>query len=477
LAPETLNVFSEDIAMMFDTEVAAQQLDISTGTIKDLKDTYKKLAAVCSVTAHGAINGNFHVIFDREGLFTLAGTFVMQPEQIITKNRKSGTEDDANEIGDALSEVGNLFVGSCDRVFREGLEDHGHFVQAGTFIGNPWTGSDKKIGIAADEELLILEFEMTVDPLEPFKCAMAFSKTMFDPPPEPEEEPEPEASAEEAPPAEETPAAVEEAPAAAEETPVEAAAEAPAPEPEAPAEEAAQEPEAPLAEPAAEEPAEAEAPEEAPTDEAPAEEAQAEPAAEPAEAPAPAPAPEPGPVSEAITKITSSSAVLPGQDIPAAEILTKVTAAQIMRTDVAWASPDDTVERITAVMQQYDTGYILIGKDLQLEGIVSKSDVRGALSPYLQSMFIKWRGPMDLATLQIKAQWVMNRPVRTVRPDATLWTVMRTMTSHGGRCMPVVDQDGKVHGILTIFDIFKAMLNATPEAQTSGRTPESPPLT
>ena len=509
LAPETLNVFAEDISMMFDTEVAAQQLDIATGTIKDLKETYKKLAAVCSVTAHGAINGDFHVIFDREGLFTLAGTFVMQPEQIIIKNRKNGSEDDANEIGDALAEVGNLFVGSCDRVFREGLEEHGHFVQAGTFVGNPWTGSDKKIGIAADEELLILEFEMTVDPLAPFKCSMAFAKTMFDPPPEVEEAPEEEAAEEAEAPAEEAEApaeTAEEAPAEAE-APAETAEEAPAEQAEAPAEEAEpaaeatetteETPEAPAEEPVAEEtPAEeAEAtPAEEPaaeteTTEAPVEEPAAEteeaPAEEPVAAdeaeasapePAPAPAPTPGPVSDAINKLTSSSASLPGQSAAAAEILTNVTAAQVMRKDVAWASPDDTVEQITAIMQQYDTGYILIGKDLKLEGIVSKSDIRGALSPYLQSMFIKWRGPMDLATLQIKAQWVMNRPVRTVRPDATLWTVMKTMTEHGGRCMPVVDKDGKVHGILTVFDIFKAMLNASSDAQTSGRTAESPPL-
>ena len=88
LVTETFNVFAEDIATMFDTEVTAQQLDITVGTIKDVKDTYKKLAAICSVTAEGPINGQFHVVFDKEGLFTVAGTFVMQPEQIITKNRK-----------------------------------------------------------------------------------------------------------------------------------------------------------------------------------------------------------------------------------------------------------------------------------------------------------------------------------------------------------------------------------------------------
>ncbi len=465
LLTETFNVFAEDIATMFDTEVSAQQLDITVGTIKEVKDTYKKLAAVCSVTAEGPINGQFHVIFDKDGLFTVSGTFVMQPEQIITKNRKNGTEEEAKEIGDALGEVGNLFVGSCDRVFREEMEEHGHFAQSGTFIGNPWTGSEDKIGLTAEEEMLILEFEMTVAPLEPFKCGVLLPKTIFEPPaekPAAEEAPEEsaEAPAEEAAEATETPA---------EETPAEDTETAETPAEETPAEEAvteetpAEEPDAPVED--------TETAEETPAEETPAEDTETPAEETPAEE---APA---GPVSEAIHELTTNESLpLPILNADASEVLNAVTAAQVMKSPPAWAKPDNTVEQITAIMQQHDAGYIMIGTDGKLEGIVSKSDLRGALSPYLQSMFVKWRGPMDLATLQIKAQWVMSRPVRTVRPDATLYNVVKTMTEHGGRCMPVVDQDGKVHGIVTVFDIFKVLLNASPDAQSSGNTTQAPPL-
>ena len=147
-----------------------------------------------------------------------------------------------------------------------------------------------------------------------------------------------------------------------------------------------------------------------------------------------------------------------------------------MRTDLVWAGPDNTVEELVARMQQHDTAYLMIGEENKLEGIISKSDVRGALSPYLQSMFAKWRSSMDTATLQIKAKWVMSRPVRTVRPDATLKLVVQTMSEHGGRCMPVVDQQGNVQGTVTVFDIFYALLNCGSEAGSAGRTIEAPPL-
>jgi CBS domain-containing protein len=483
---EAFNAFAEDIATMFDTEINAIQMDISEGTVSDLKTSYKKLAAICSVRAEGAVNGEFHVVFDKDGTFTLPGTFVMQPEQIILQNRKNGDEDNAKEIGDALAEVGNLLVGSWDRIFREELKGHGHFTQTGTFIGNPWTKPEESIRLGKDDEIIIITFEMTVDPLPPFGCAIFYPKTVFDAPEKAEEAPAEEAAeapAEE-PAAEETPA---EEP-AAEEAPAEepAAEEAPAEEPaveEAPAEEPAAE-EAPAEEPAAEEaPAEKPVAEEAPAEEPAAEEAPAEaPAAEEAAVPAPAPEPvkasvEDRPVSNAIRQMAESVAALPGGGGVGGvnTILSSLQAKDVMRTSVVWADPDDTVEQIIEEMQQNNTGYVMVGKDGKLEGIVSKSDVRGALSPYLQSMFVKWRSSMDIATLQIKAQWVMSRPVRTVRPDATLLSVIQAITEHGGRCMPVADEEG-LKGIITVFDIFNALLGLA-EATTAGRATEAPPLT
>lgn len=147
-----------------------------------------------------------------------------------------------------------------------------------------------------------------------------------------------------------------------------------------------------------------------------------------------------------------------------------------MRQGACWAAPDETVEQVVAKMQQYDTGYVMVGEENQLQGIISKSDVRGAMSPYLQNMFSKWRGPMDLATLQIKAKWIMSRPVRTVRPDASMYNIMRAICEHGGRCMPVVDENTQVLGTVTVFDLLRAILNGT-DGSSVGQNPTDPPLT
>ncbi len=440
---DSFDAFAEDISTMFDTDVSCLKMDETEGTIADLKEDYKKLAAVCSVKAEGVLQGELHFVFNKEGLFTLAGTFVMQPEKVIEQNRKTGSEEEANEIGDAIGEVGNLMTGSWDRVFREEMEGHGHFVQSGTFVGNPWNKPESTIRLEKDEPLVLIQYQITVDPLEPFLCTAIYPQKIFLPP-----------GMREAPSAEP----------AAEEEPAEAAS----------AEAVAAEPEPAAAEPA--QPAEPDQQVEQQTA------AQPEPAPQPQQQTPPPPPPPPqaqpqqSTVSDAIKNITQSSASLPGEPIHPAILLTGFTAKDIMRTDIIWAGPDDTVESLVGKMQQNDSGYIMIGTDGNLEGIVSKSDVRGAMSPYLQSMFVKWRGPMDIATLQIKSKWIMSRPVRTVTPEAGLNSVIRAMTEHGGRCMPVVDKEGKVLGQVTVFEVFKALQSAPAQVASTGQPAQSPPL-
>jgi CBS domain-containing protein len=168
-------------------------------------------------------------------------------------------------------------------------------------------------------------------------------------------------------------------------------------------------------------------------------------------------------VSESIRKITQSPAILPGQGIDAvisaAHTWCSILAQSIMRTSVVWADPEETIEQAFAKMQQHDIGYILVGRNGSLAGIVSKSDIRGAMSPYLQEMFARWRRPLDVATLQIRLKWVMSKPVYTVCPDTPIASFVQQMLSRKIRALPVADEKGSVVGIITVFEVFNAILN------------------
>ncbi|MBA7685460.1 hypothetical protein ES703_93885 [subsurface metagenome] len=151
-------------------------------------------------------------------------------------------------------------------------------------------------------------------------------------------------------------------------------------------------------------------------------------------------------------------------------------AKDITQKVIVWGTGDDSVEHALTKMQECDTGYMMIGRDGVLEGIVSKSDLTGALSPYLRRTFAKWHQPLDDATLQIKIKWIMSKPVQTIRSDTSLAVTMENMHRSDGRCLPVVNEQGKVEGLVTVFDILKALLKSSPEISTAGKTLRVPPL-
>jgi predicted transcriptional regulator len=133
-------------------------------------------------------------------------------------------------------------------------------------------------------------------------------------------------------------------------------------------------------------------------------------------------------------------------------------AKDVMLKELVWGSPEDGVQQAITKMQQYNSGYLMVGIDGVLDGIVSNSNITGALSPYLRPVFAKWRRPLDDATLQIRIKWIMSRPVHIVKPETPLANVMENMCRYGVLCLPVVDQQGKVQGLVTEAGIFKVLL-------------------
>jgi acetoin utilization protein AcuB len=178
-----------------------------------------------------------------------------------------------------------------------------------------------------------------------------------------------------------------------------------------------------------------------------------------------------GKIFEAIRKMTQSHADLPGQPVTEEKLtpditgrLSEICANDIMQEQVIWASLEDSLQQAITKMQKADAGYIMVGQDGTLEGIVSKSDIAKATSPYLLPIFAKWRRPLDDATLNIRIKWIMSRPVRTTKPQTSLATIMEQMGRFRVRCLPVLDEEDKVQGLVTVFNIFEALMKIESDA-------------
>lgn len=166
---------------------------------------------------------------------------------------------------------------------------------------------------------------------------------------------------------------------------------------------------------------------------------------------------------------TANETILPGS----VDSLLSVRAHDMMQADIAWCSKEDSVENALKQMQQQDTRYMLVGENGIIEGIVSKSDLKGALSLYLQPQFAKWRRPLDDATLQIRVKWVMSKPVHTIGSETQLITILNEIRQLNVSCFPVIDDNRQVIGVVTKARIFDALVTTSNEKQH--QKPSLPP--
>ncbi len=492
LSIRAYEAFCEDISGMFGVEMACSHQETCAETVAGLKKRFKKLTAVNIVEAKGVLNGNFQLIFDQGGLFTLSGVIVMLPEKRILEEIKRGNIKDVESMNDAVKEVGNLLVGSWDRIFREEFEGHGHFVQTDTFIGIPWDKPGETIGLADNEECEFVLYEMTVESYPVFTCGVIFPKKIFggaseaapEPEAEPEAPPEPEAEPEAASESESADIKTESAekktedkkPEINDSSEIQTVAQDDKGQKESndvlSEESNVAGKESELAETTQEkfeeniEAAETKSDIEQKPDNLENTTSATESKEKAAKTT------EEKIVSQNNEKEKQITAVTPAHSD---QIPLSVCAKDIMDQNVIWCCPGDSVQQAMTKMQQHETDYLLVGKDGALEGIVSKLDISGAISPYLRAMFAKWRRPHDDATLQIRLKWIMSKPVRTVNLDTPVARIVETMRNLRGRCLPVVDQKGEVKGIVTVFDVFK-ILNKDIDTSVNDKTTQVPSI-
>ena len=114
--------------------------------------------------------------------------------------------------------------------------------------------------------------------------------------------------------------------------------------------------------------------------------------------------------------------------------------------DVWSVSPGDTVLLALKTMAQHNIGAVLVLDGDDLSGILTERD-------YARKIKLAALGSGDTPVANI-----MTTPVVTVVPTASVAECMELMTDRRIRHLPVVDDDGRLVGIVSIGDIVKAMM-------------------
>jgi CBS domain-containing protein len=113
---------------------------------------------------------------------------------------------------------------------------------------------------------------------------------------------------------------------------------------------------------------------------------------------------------------------------------------------VVTIAPDTRVGAAALRLRLEHIGAIVItGEDRRIEGILSERDIVEGLTEH------------GAAVIDLPVSALMSHNVRTCKPDAEIRDVMRLMTLHRVRHVPVVE-NGVLRGIVSIGDVVKSRL-------------------
>ena len=115
-------------------------------------------------------------------------------------------------------------------------------------------------------------------------------------------------------------------------------------------------------------------------------------------------------------------------------------------TDVATIGPDASIKRAADWLRAKNIGALIVARDDAVLGIVSERDIVRALSQYGE----------PVASMPVKD--IMTHGLITVSPEDDVNGVMRLMTRHRVRHLPVL-RNGKIAGIISIGDVVKHRLD------------------
>lgn len=125
-----------------------------------------------------------------------------------------------------------------------------------------------------------------------------------------------------------------------------------------------------------------------------------------------------------------------------------------MATDIIAADPHTRLHDALRTMNNHQIRSLPVVEDGRLAGIVTKRDLlRADVTTVMKDIWDQYRivGNLPLAN-------IMTREVITIRPQADMVQAAQRLLENKITCLPVLDEDEKMIGILTSSDIFRFII-------------------
>jgi CBS domain-containing protein len=151
---------------------------------------------------------------------------------------------------------------------------------------------------------------------------------------------------------------------------------------------------------------------------------------------------------------------------------------EAMQKDVIKFQPDDRIVEVAQNLRKNKiSGAPVINKEGQVVGIISEGDIMRLLEVHSPRINLILPAPLDLIELPVRMKYeldeiaedmnkaasiligeIMTKRVITIAPDADISDAAQLMDTHDIKRLPVVDDTGKMIGIITRGDIIGAVV-------------------
>lgn len=129
-------------------------------------------------------------------------------------------------------------------------------------------------------------------------------------------------------------------------------------------------------------------------------------------------------------------------------------AEEIMSSRIVTVGMDDSLKVVQEIFENVSFHHLLVMDGNKLQGVISEGDLLKAISPYADSPAELSR---DADTLKKRAHQIMSRKPLTIDIDTSIDVAANIFVDKGIACLPVLDKDSSVVGILTWRDVLRAI--------------------
>ena len=126
----------------------------------------------------------------------------------------------------------------------------------------------------------------------------------------------------------------------------------------------------------------------------------------------------------------------------------------LMTTRVVTVHLDDKLTKLQEIFINTRVHHVLVAENGRLRGVITDRDFFKAVSPYIGTPA---ETTHDTATINKKAHQVMSRNPVTIKAGSNIREAVSLIYQHGVTCLPILNDEDKIAGILTWRDVFRGL--------------------